>query len=51
MEGLFRKGEFTEGVVHGVERVGEVLARHFPRARGRPERAPEQDRRGVKNGA
>lgn len=31
MEAHFRKGEFTEGVVRGVERVGEVLARHFPR--------------------
>ena len=31
MEASFRKGEFTEGVVAGVERVGQVLARHFPR--------------------
>ena len=31
LEGHFRKGEFTDGVVAGVERVGEVLARHFPR--------------------
>ena len=30
MEASFRKGEFTEGVVRGVERVGEVLGRHFP---------------------
>jgi uncharacterized membrane protein len=38
MEAHFRKGEFTEGVVRGVERVGEVLARHFPReARDRNE--------------
>ncbi len=34
MEASFRKGEFTEGVVLGVERVGEVLARHFPRKAG-----------------
>src|SRR5438552_2562888 len=32
MEGHFRKGDFTEGVVQGVARVGEVLARHFPRS-------------------
>jgi len=32
MEGFFRKGEFTEGVIHGIERVGEVLAAHFPRS-------------------
>ena len=31
MEESFRKGELTEGVVRGVERVGEVLAKHFPR--------------------
>ena len=31
MEASFRKGELTEGVVQGVERVGEVLASHFPR--------------------
>jgi uncharacterized membrane protein len=34
MEASFRKGEFTEGVVRGIERVGEVLARHFPRTAG-----------------
>lgn len=32
MERHFRKGEFTEGIVTGVEHVGEVLARHFPRS-------------------
>ena len=26
MEAHFRKGEFTEGIVAGIERVGEVLA-------------------------
>jgi uncharacterized membrane protein len=31
MEERFRRGELTQGVVAGVERVGEVLARHFPR--------------------
>lgn len=34
MEEAFRRGELTEGVVKGVERVGEVLARHFPRGAG-----------------
>jgi uncharacterized membrane protein len=32
MEESFRRGNFTEGIVRGVEKVGEVLARHFPRA-------------------
>ena len=27
----FRAGRFTEGIVRGVERVGEVLGRAFPR--------------------
>jgi uncharacterized membrane protein len=31
MEGHFRKGDFTEGVVEGIQRVGEALAAHFPR--------------------
>jgi uncharacterized membrane protein len=31
MEARFRKGEFTEGVIAAVERVGEALASHFPR--------------------
>lgn len=34
MEEAFRRGELTEGVVKGVERVGEVLAHHFPRRAG-----------------
>jgi uncharacterized membrane protein len=32
MEESFRRGEFSEGIVRGVEKVGEVLARHFPRS-------------------
>ncbi len=34
MEESFRRGELTEGVVRGVEKVGEVLSRHFPRRAG-----------------
>ena len=30
MEASFRKGEFTEGVIVAVTRVGEALAAHFP---------------------
>jgi uncharacterized membrane protein len=36
MEGYFRKGQFTEGIVHGVDRVGEVLEEHFPRKGNEP---------------
>lgn len=31
MEERFLKAEFTEGVLEGIGRVAEVLARHFPR--------------------
>ena len=30
MTGYFRRGEFTEGIVHGVEEAGALLAEHFP---------------------
>ncbi len=31
MEQAFRRGQFTEGMIAGVERVGELLKQHFPR--------------------
>ena len=31
MTGHFRKSEFTHGIVLGVRKAGELLARHFPR--------------------
>jgi uncharacterized membrane protein len=34
MSGHFRKGEFTEGILHGVRRAGKLLAEHFPRHAG-----------------
>ncbi len=34
MTGYFRKSEFTPGIIHGVEKAGELLAEHFPRRRG-----------------
>ncbi len=30
MEVLFRKGEFEAGVLLGVDKVGEILQKHFP---------------------
>ncbi len=34
MSGYFRKSEFTPGIVHGIQKAGELLAAHFPRRRG-----------------
>jgi uncharacterized membrane protein len=31
MSGYFRRSEFTEGIIHGVRKAGELLAEHFPR--------------------
>ena len=31
MTGYFRKSEFTEGILHGVKKAGELLAEHFPK--------------------
>jgi uncharacterized membrane protein len=31
MSGYFRDSNFTTGIVHGVKKAGELLAKHFPR--------------------
>jgi uncharacterized membrane protein len=31
MTEYFRKSEFSEGIIHGVRKAGELLAEHFPR--------------------
>jgi uncharacterized membrane protein len=36
MGSRFREGKFTEGVVHGIERAGELLGRTFPRSKDDP---------------
>lgn len=30
MSGFFRQGKYTDGLVHGIERAGTLLAEHFP---------------------
>lgn len=42
MEERFRRGEFTEGLVHGIGKVGEVLAAHFPRGSGARNELPDE---------
>ena len=34
MQDDFRQGNFTDGLVKGVARAGDVLAEHFPRTAG-----------------
>lgn len=31
MSVYFRKSEFTEGIIHGIKKAGELLAEHFPK--------------------
>ena len=42
MEEHFRRGEFTEGLVHGIGKVGQVLADHFPRRAGDVNELPDE---------
>jgi len=30
MTGHFKKSEFTEGIMHGIHKAGQLLAEHFP---------------------
>jgi uncharacterized membrane protein len=34
MAGHFRQSDFTSGLVHGIRKAGQLLAQHFPFARG-----------------
>jgi uncharacterized membrane protein len=42
MENRFRKGEFTEGVIAGIEKIGEVLKAHFPHGRKDRNELPDE---------
>jgi uncharacterized membrane protein len=43
MSAHFRRGDFTAGLVHGVERAGELLAQTFPRTSADPTAGPAQE--------
>ena len=38
----FKRGEFTEGLGHGIERAGHLLAEHFPRGANDRNELPNQ---------
>jgi uncharacterized membrane protein len=41
MAAHFKRGEFTEGLLHGIERAGALLAEHFPAEPGARNEAPK----------
>ena len=42
MTGYFKKGDFTAGLVHGIERAGVLLAEHFPHMPGDGNELPDE---------
>jgi len=42
MEKSFREGKFTEGLVAGVQRAGDIMARHFPRKKDDLNELPDE---------
>ncbi len=42
MEKAFRQGKFEEGVIAGISRVGEHLARHYPQSGAKINELPDQ---------
>lgn len=42
MEQAFRQGRFEEGTVRGIEAVGRLLARHFPKSGGDLNELPDR---------
>ena len=41
MSDYFKRGDFTAGIIHGVDRAGELLAAHFPRTDGGANQLPD----------
>lgn len=42
IESHFRKGDFTDGIVAGVAKVGDLLAVHFPRSAADVDELPDE---------
>lgn len=41
MTGYFKRGDYTDGLVHGISRAGQLLATHFPRVPDDPNERPD----------
>jgi uncharacterized membrane protein len=42
MEEHFRRGDFTEGLLHGIAKAGDLLAEHFPREANDTNELPDE---------
>jgi uncharacterized membrane protein len=42
MTAFFKQGDFTSGVIHGVELAGELLSAHFPAEKNQKNKLPDQ---------
>jgi uncharacterized membrane protein len=42
MTGHFKKGAFTEGLIHAINKAGELLAEHFPRKPDDQKKRPDE---------
>lgn len=42
MTGHFKKSEFTSGIIHAIQKAGELLAAHFPPQPGDGNELPDQ---------
>jgi uncharacterized membrane protein len=42
MSSHFKKADFTNGIIYGVHKAGELLAEHFPRKRGDKNELPDE---------
>ena len=42
MSGHFKKSDFTQGILYGVQKAGDLLAAHFPPRPGDPHNLPGQ---------
>ncbi len=41
MSDYFKRGDYTDGLVHGIARAGTLLAEHFPREPGAANELPD----------